>query len=100
MARFPWGASGIRSIFGNGQADLIYPNANTNLINPRTVIPTVKGSLKPGTHWLINAVYGEPGSEHLLNHWDMAPTVELVDDEIIIWQGKEFIAIQKGIVTS
>ena len=63
LAKFPWGVSGIQKIYGNGQAELVYPNANTNLLNPRTVIPTVKGSLKPGIHWLINAVFGEPGSD-------------------------------------
>ncbi|MEH7010877.1 DUF2264 domain-containing protein [Neobacillus niacini] len=99
FARLPWGASGIQSIYGNGQPELVYPNANTNLLNPRTVIPTVKGSLKPGTHWLVNAVFGEPGSEHVLNHWGMVPQVELVDDEIIIMQGKENVIIQKGVAT-
>ncbi|WHY01226.1 DUF2264 domain-containing protein [Neobacillus sp. DY30] len=98
--RYPWGASGIQSIYGNGQPDLVYPNANTNLINPRTVIPTVKGSLKPGTHWLVNAVFGEPGNEEVLKHWNMVPHVELVDDEMIITLGTEKVTIQKeGIST-
>jgi hypothetical protein len=95
FAKLPWGASGIQSIYGNGQPDLISPNANTNLINARTVIPTVKGSLKPGTHWMINAVFGEPGSEDVLHHWDVVPHVKMVDDEIIIRQGAEKIRIRK-----
>ncbi len=89
LVKFPWGVSGIQKIYGNGQAELIYPNANTNLLNSRTVIPTVKGSLKPGIHWLINAVFGEPGSDHVLNHWDKVPEVVLVNDEIIVKQGGE-----------
>ncbi|MFJ5761547.1 hypothetical protein ACIQAA_21045 [Neobacillus sp. NPDC093182] len=100
FARLPWGASGIRSIYGNGQPDVVYPNANTNLLNPRTVIPTVKGSLKPGTHWLVNAVFGIPGSEQDLSLWDMIPQVEFVEDEIIIRQGTETVVIQKEAVTT
>ncbi|MEH7250846.1 DUF2264 domain-containing protein [Neobacillus niacini] len=100
LVKFPWGVSGIQKIYGNGHAELIYPNANTNLLNPRTVIPTVKGSLKPGKHWLINAVFGEPGSDHVINHWDKVPEVVLVNDEIIVRQGGEKVVIQKGVVTS
>lgn len=55
------GGSGIVNKRGYGQAELIYPNANTNLLHPRTVIPTLRGHLAPGEHWLISAVYGEPG---------------------------------------
>ncbi len=100
FASLPWGASGIQSIYGNGQPELVYPNANTNLINPRTVIPTVKGSLKPGTHWIVNAVFGEPGNEELLKHWDMVPHIEFVHDEIIITQGTETVVIRKEAVTT
>ncbi|MNP22599.1 hypothetical protein D3C76_1152790 [compost metagenome] len=55
------GSSGIVGLLGYDGAELIYPNANTNILHPRTVIPTLKVSLKPGTHWLISAVFGEPG---------------------------------------
>lgn len=99
IARLPWGASGVQSIYGNGEPEFVYPNANTNLLNPRTVIPTVKGSLKPGTHWLVNGVFGAPGNEEVLDHWEMVPHVELIDDEIIIRQGTETVVIQKEAVT-
>lgn len=100
FARLPWGTSGIQSIYGNGQSELVYPNANTNLLNPRTVLPTIKGSLKPGTHWLVNAVFGELGNEEVLKHWDMVPHIEFVDDEIIIRQGTETVVIRKEAVTT
>lgn len=99
LAIFPWGASGIKNIYGNGQAELVYPNANTNLMNPRTVIPTVKISLEPGKHWIVNAVFGEPGSESIKNIWASCPNIEIDDDEIIIGQGMDKIVIQKGVLT-
>jgi hypothetical protein len=100
LARLPWGSSGVVTIYGQGQPDLVYANANTNLINPRTVIPTVKGSLKPGRRWLVNAVFGEPGSENNLSQWDRVPHVDLYDDEIIITHGAQKVVIPKEAVTS
>lgn len=95
LAIFPWGAGGIKNIFGNGSAELVYPNTNTNLMEPRTVIPTVTASLTPGKHWLVNAVFGEPGCEHAMNHWNAVPAVSVDSEEIRIGQGKEQIIIPK-----
>ncbi|MEH7116760.1 DUF2264 domain-containing protein [Neobacillus vireti] len=93
LAILPWGASGIKSIYGNGQADLVYPNANTNLMNARTVIPTIRASFYPGTHWLVNAVFGEPGSQNTSNRWDAVQPIVVMDKEIIIGEGIEKITI-------
>ncbi|UQZ37364.1 hypothetical protein C2I18_03525 [Paenibacillus sp. PK3_47] len=60
-----WGTSAIKSLFGGWKGELVWPNANTNLLRPRTVLPTLTASLAPGVHWLASAVYGSPlsGSE-------------------------------------
>ncbi|OAB76606.1 hypothetical protein PNBC_04180 [Paenibacillus crassostreae] len=55
------GSSRIVSILGYDTTDLIYANANTNVLHTLTVIPSLKVSLEPGTHWIISAIYGEPG---------------------------------------
>ncbi|OOC58823.1 DUF2264 domain-containing protein [Paenibacillus ihbetae] len=55
-----WGASSVHGLLGYDAAELIYPQANTNLLHPRTVIPTLRARLDPGTHWLVSAVYGKP----------------------------------------
>lgn len=55
------GSAGIQSLLGYERAELVYPNANTNLLHPRTVIPTLRARLSPGVHWLASAVFGEPG---------------------------------------
>jgi hypothetical protein len=100
LARLPWGSSGVVTIYGQGQPDLVYANANTNLINPRTVIPTIKGSLKPGRHWLVNAVFGEPRIENNVSQWDRVPHVDLYDDEIIITHGAQKVVIPKEASTT
>lgn len=58
-----WGTSGIKGLTGYGKAELIWPNANTNLLRPRTVLPTLTAALEPGTHWLASAVYGDPSAD-------------------------------------
>ncbi|WP_150266016.1 DUF2264 domain-containing protein [Paenibacillus tepidiphilus] len=55
-----WGTSGIRGLLGYGKAELVWPNPDTNLLHPRTVLPTLTASLAPGVHWLASAVYGDP----------------------------------------
>jgi hypothetical protein len=69
VASTAWGTSGVKGLSGYGKAELIWPNANTNLLRPRTVLPTLTASLAPGVHWLASAVYGDPscGSAELRN---------------------------------
>lgn len=55
-----WGTSAVKGFIGYEQAVLVWPNANTNLLHPRTVLPTLTKTLEPGIHWLAAAVYGDP----------------------------------------
>ncbi|WP_088104844.1 DUF2264 domain-containing protein [Halalkalibacter urbisdiaboli] len=82
IAKNSLGESGIKSLYGNSTAQLIHPNANTNIMNSQTVIPTLQGKLKPGTHWLVSAVFGEPSSETSTNEWENAPRVEIINNEL------------------
>ncbi|MCK8485793.1 DUF2264 domain-containing protein [Paenibacillus sp. MBLB2552] len=59
-AASPCGASGVQNLLGYETAELIRPNANTNILQPRTVLPTLHTSLKPGVHVLASAVFGDP----------------------------------------
>ncbi|MEF2968466.1 DUF2264 domain-containing protein [Paenibacillus sp. M1] len=56
------GSSGIYGLLGYTGTLAVYPNADTNLLHPRTVLPTLTASLEPGTHLLAAAVYGQPGT--------------------------------------
>jgi hypothetical protein len=84
LAKMPTGTSGIKSFYGAGEAEFIYPNANTNLINSRTVIPTVKSRINPGTSLLVNAVYGEPANHNFEKSWNDSPSIILTNEKITI----------------
>lgn len=56
------GVSAIHGLLGFTRAEAIQPQANTNVLHPRTVIPTLLARLPAGEHWLVSAVYGRPGS--------------------------------------
>jgi hypothetical protein len=58
-----FGTCGMVSYRGFDTTELVYPNANTNLLHPRTVIPTLTATLAPGRHWLLSAIYACPGVE-------------------------------------
>ncbi|WP_079912874.1 DUF2264 domain-containing protein [Paenibacillus sp. 32352] len=77
------GSVGVKLLYGTGKVELITPNANTNLMYPRTVIPTVRMSIQPGTHWLATAIYGEPaaGKE---NRWNSSPSASIAGNELSI----------------
>ena len=50
--------SGVLSLAGYGRGIVVLPEPNTNLMTPRTLLPTLTARLEPGTHVLASAVYG------------------------------------------
>ncbi|WP_042201701.1 DUF2264 domain-containing protein [Paenibacillus camerounensis] len=54
------GESGIYGLGGYEKGQLVYVNVNTNLLYPRTVLPTLMTDLEPGSHLLVSAVCGAP----------------------------------------
>ncbi|MBQ7487984.1 MAG: DUF2264 domain-containing protein, partial [Clostridia bacterium] len=54
-----YGSSAILAISGYAGGDVVFPEPNTNMIWPRTVLPTLHASLKPGTWTLICAVFAD-----------------------------------------
>lgn len=59
------GASGIRSLAGPGEATLVTQDPNTNVLCPRTSVPTVRGTVEPGEAWLHVAVTGGRSPDHV-----------------------------------
>lgn len=59
----PGGSSGIFSLSGNRKGTVIRPEANTNLMVPRTLLPMLKGSFLSGETTLVSAVYASAKEE-------------------------------------
>lgn len=75
IATYPSGWSGIRDLRGERQGALVRTDPNTNLLHPRTMLPTLVGKHKPGEHWLVCAVLGLPGKGMWQEIWDHPPSV-------------------------
>jgi hypothetical protein len=58
--RAPWGVSAIYALHGYDTGCVVTPEPNTNLLSPRTELPTLTARLPAGVHTLVCAVYGSP----------------------------------------
>ena len=59
----PLGVSAIFALTGYDRGEVIAPEPNTNLMFPRTLIPTLRADLKPGQTRLVCAVYAGTSGE-------------------------------------
>ena len=65
----PWGVSAVRNLAGYESGVVVIPEPNTNLMTPRTLLPTMTAVLAPGRHLLRSAVLGTvTGGRALLEH--------------------------------
>ncbi len=86
-----YGASGAVALHGWGKADLLYVQTNTNVLHPRTVIPTLTVSLPAGTSLLASAFYGQPetAATDSLSAWSEQPVLTIEGDTLVIRTGSE-----------
>ncbi|MWC27884.1 DUF2264 domain-containing protein [Paenibacillus sp. MMS18-CY102] len=83
-------ASGIVNLLGEREALNIEAMPNTNLLHRRTGIPTLKGYLPPGEHWLAAAVFGGKMAEMAAEDgWVNLPSVLVKPDSIVIQYGDD-----------
>ncbi|WP_246072930.1 DUF2264 domain-containing protein [Paenibacillus dokdonensis] len=83
-AMMPGGISGVVNVQGYTNAVMIYPEANTNLLKPRTMIPTLTVQMEPGEHLLISSIFGASNSEENQRHYSLPPVVEKTPEGRII----------------
>ncbi len=78
------GAAGIRALEGGGvqrAAMLVNADPNSNLVESRTVIPTLQHTIRKGeTVWYVSAIYAKPSGasvpkDSYLDGWDKAPQI-------------------------
>lgn len=58
MASASWGISGLQAVQGYERGEVLIPEPNTNLLYPRTVIPTLHAKIPAGESVLVCAVLG------------------------------------------
>ena len=63
LAHGPLGSTGIYAVSGYARGEAIRPEPNTNLLAPRTVIPTLHARIQPGRNRLVCAVYAATGDD-------------------------------------
>ena len=61
LAHGPQGSTAIFAIRGYERGEVLTPEANTNLMSPRTVIPTLHAAIPAGTTTLVCAVFADAG---------------------------------------
>lgn len=67
------GWSGLRDPRGGRTGQVLRVDPNTNLLHPRTVLPTLLGEHGPGEHWLVCAVLGLAGTGAWEAVWHQPP---------------------------
>ncbi|SFL53133.1 hypothetical protein SAMN04487943_10288 [Gracilibacillus orientalis] len=82
-AQTPYGSVVAQSLAGKGEGTHIFPNANTNIMTKRTVIPTIKARIEPGEHQFIHMFYGSPATDE-----EKAPVLE---NGVIYYRSKKWV---------
>ena len=57
-----WGTSAIYALKGYTGGEVIHTEPNTNLMEPRCVLPTLHSRMEPGEHVLLCAVFTDAGN--------------------------------------
>jgi len=63
------GMSGLISLYGPREGRTLDVDSNSNLMCPRTILPTLQGTIEPGTTWLASRVFGVPSGASQEYEW-------------------------------
>lgn len=55
--------SAIHDLNRTRRGEIVRPSPNGHLLWPRTLLPTLRGELEPGEHWLATAVYADASGQ-------------------------------------
>lgn len=87
------GVSGLVQLYGNRQGELVRAGPNSNLLEGRTIIPTLVGELCEGVNYLICAVLGSPNVDQAAEMWQLRPKSKLIDGNMQVLDGKDHSVI-------
>ncbi|MEU8356236.1 DUF2264 domain-containing protein [Nonomuraea sp. NPDC048882] len=71
----PSGGSGLLDMSGTRDGRVILTEPNTNLITPRTALPTLVSRHEAGEHWLACAVLADPDRTAWRSAWSRPPAL-------------------------
>lgn len=83
--QLPWGISAIHMLSGFDRGECVLPEPNTNLLKPRTFLPSLCSRLEPGDQVLISAVFGATNT--------LENQASLASPPLIQWQSDGRIAV-------
>jgi hypothetical protein len=83
LAVYPAGWSGIRDLQGQRLGKVVIAAPNTNLLHPRTIIPTLLREYEPGEYWLVCAVIGETDLAICDAQWNNPPAIGPIEQQIL-----------------
>jgi hypothetical protein len=94
----PKGVSGLMNWCGDRESELVKAAPNSNLLEGRTVIPTLKGNLSAGNHYFICAVLGSTEWSRAAELWRQMPKIEIVGGMVRIFDSdrEETVRIDVG----
>jgi len=87
------GVSGLVSLYGNRQGELVKAAPNSNLLESRTIIPTLVCNLGKGASYLICAVLGSPNVDQAAENWQLRPKSVVTDGNIQVLNGNDHTVI-------
>lgn len=64
------GMSGLIGIYGSRHGKVLDPDSNSNLVAPRTLLPSLQGTVEPGTSWYAALVFAVPESAINDTDWE------------------------------
>jgi hypothetical protein len=82
LARYLGGWSGVCDLRGERHGEAVRCSPNSNLLHPRTVLPTLLGEHAPGTYWLVSAVVGRTDHTAWEMIWQVPPTLNELEEMI------------------
>ncbi|WP_330633420.1 DUF2264 domain-containing protein [Halocatena halophila] len=77
----PSGVSQLTDLFGERATTIVDQEPNTNLMHGRTVVPTLRGTVDAGEHWLATAVLASPNEKSV---WEHQPAVRRTDSGVVV----------------
>ena len=84
--------SAVVSLLGSQKPELVWAEPNTNVIVPRTIIPTLTAKVDPGQYVFASAILGAYG-DNCTQHINSPPTIETTTDGYTISHGGKQIRI-------